>query len=203
MPTSSPLSDARAEVVRQRVLDGVAEVLAAGEPLTFARLADAAGVPERTLYRHFPSRQALMHDVFAWANERIGFEGDLPTDRTQLVDMIRTVFPGFDEIGPVIRELMTAQEGREARLANKDQRQAAAMALVAAEQLDLDGTDLRRIAAITQLLAAASTWETLRDFWDMDGAEAAETVALAIDLIVEGARCRKNRSADNRHEEQR
>ena len=41
-----------------------------------------------------------------------------------------------------------------------------------------------------QLLTTAATWNTLRDYWDMDGAEAAETAALAVELLLDGARAR-------------
>lgn len=44
------------------------------------------------------------------------------------------------------------------------------------------------MAATVQLLTAAATWQTLRDYWDMDGEEAAETAALALGLVFEGAR---------------
>ena len=192
------LNEARAHVTRERVLDGVAAVLAAGEPLTFARVAEAAEIPERTVYRHFPSREALMDGLFTWANHRIGFGGDLPADRAQLISMVRTVFPGFDAIAPVVRELMAAPEGRQARLAGKPQRQAALLALVGAEQLELDEIDRRRLAAVTQLMATASSWQTLRDYWDMDGDEAAEAVALAIELIFDGVRYRARHGSNKR-----
>jgi hypothetical protein len=44
------------------------------------------------------------------------------------------------------------------------------------------------VAAAVQLLTTAATWNTLRDYWDMDGREAAETAALAVELILDGAR---------------
>ena len=67
-----PLREARQAVVRDRVLDGVAELLADGQDLTYAKVAAAAGVPERTVYRYFPTRQDLMTAVVAWVNERTG-----------------------------------------------------------------------------------------------------------------------------------
>jgi AcrR family transcriptional regulator len=103
-------------VVREGVLEGVAELLTAGDDLTFAKVARAAGVPERTVYRHFPTKEALLTAVFHWANEHIGFAGDLPTDGAAVVALVREVFPGFDEIAPVVRELLLAPEGRVARL---------------------------------------------------------------------------------------
>ena len=51
-------------------------------------------------------------------------------------------------------------------------------------------TAARRVAAATQLLTVAATWQTLRDYWGMDGNEAAETAALAVELLLDGARAR-------------
>lgn len=171
-------------------MEGVASLLAAGDDLTFAKVAKAAGVPERTVYRHFPTREALLTEVFHWANRRLEFEGDRPVDVEGATRLVRRVFPSFDEIAPVIRELLLAPEGLAARLSDNDQRRRAALSLVRAESPGLDRATTRRVAATVQLLTAASTWQVLRDYWDMDGKEAAETAALAIELVVEAARAR-------------
>jgi hypothetical protein len=39
-------------------------------------------VPERTVYLHFPNRQALIRALFEHVNGRIGFDGDPPPDPT-------------------------------------------------------------------------------------------------------------------------
>ncbi|HMJ13254.1 MAG TPA: TetR/AcrR family transcriptional regulator [Polyangiaceae bacterium] len=187
------LSDARSNLVRERVLEAMAELLDRGEDLTFSSVAKTAGVPERTLYRHFPTRQALLDAAFAWGNQRIGFDGQLPTDAAALARLTRRVFPGFDGIAPVIRLLLAAPEGRVARLANKTARQRTALALVAHEAPGLDRTSTRRIAAMLQLLTAAATWHALSEYWDMDGAEAAEASVLAAELILEGTRARQSK----------
>src|SRR5262245_22417397 len=104
MPATQTLQSARAEVVRERVVEAASQVLATGDPLTFARVATASGVPERTLYRYYPSRQALLAAVFAWTNARIGYEGPFPTNEAGLVAHVQRVFPGFDTVAPAIRE---------------------------------------------------------------------------------------------------
>ena len=188
------LSDARSELVRARVLEGVRGVLERGEPLTFASVAKQAGVPERTLYRHFPTREDLLAAIFDWANQKVGFEGERATDAAAHARQVRRAFSGFDTIAPVIRELLSAPEGRLARVAHNRERQRAALALVQREIAGLDRTSARRIAAVFQLLTAAATWQALRDHWDMDGAEAAETSVLAAELLLEGARARTLRA---------
>ena len=182
------LTDARAELVRGRILQGVADVLGRGEAWTFASVAKAAAVPERTVYRYFPTRQALLGAIFDWSNQSIGFQGQLPTNAAELAALARRSFPGFDELAPVIKELLLAPEGRLVRLRQKPSRQRASLALVKREAPALDANDTRRLAAVLQLLTQAATWQALRDYWDMDGAEAAEASALAIELLLAGAR---------------
>ncbi len=62
--------------------------------------------------------------------------------------------------------------------------------LVRHEAPGLDRTTARRVAAVVQLLTTVSTWQTLTQYWDMDGDEAAETAALAIELVLDAARVR-------------
>jgi AcrR family transcriptional regulator len=176
--------DAHAALVRGRILDGVAHLLAAGEELTFARIASAAAVSERTVYRHFANRDTLMAAVYSWANERIGFVGSPPETAAAMVEMVRRVFPGFDTIAPVVDELLASEEGRRARLADLDARRRAAEAVVADAAPTFDPTTRRHVAAVVQVLGTAAVWQALRDFWGMDGAEAGDAVGTVIDLLL-------------------
>src|SRR6266545_6632683 len=124
--SSASLSEARSTVVRERVFEGVAAVLAAGDALTFGKVAKAADVPERTVYRHFPTREALLTGVYEWANRRIGFDEVRPANGSEAAALVRRVFPGFDEIAPIVRELLIAPEGLAARLSDNNSRRRAA-----------------------------------------------------------------------------
>ncbi len=185
--TAVSLQEARTALVRDRVLQGVADVLARGDDLTFAKVATAAGVPERTVYRHFPTRQALMSAVFDWVNQRAAAGARRPTTMAEAADLVRRTFPVFDEVAPVIRELLTSREGLPARLADNEQRRQAALDLVAHHVPAADPTTAARLAAVVQLLTSAAAWQTMRDYWDLDGAEAAEASALAIQLLLTAA----------------
>jgi AcrR family transcriptional regulator len=188
--SSLSLSDARTDLVRRRALEGAAAVLGRGEALTFAAVSAASEVAERTLYRHFPTREDLLRGLYEWVNERLAVDAERPTDAAGMARLVRLVFPGFDSLAAVVRELLTAPEGRLARLAANPARQRAALALVEHEAAGLAPAEARRVAAVMQLLTAASTWQALRDYWGMDGAEAAEAAVLASELMLAGARAR-------------
>jgi AcrR family transcriptional regulator len=194
MTISAGVKSARSDAVRERVLEGVAALLRNGGDLTFAKVAKAANVPERTVYRHFPTREALLAAVFEWSNRQIGFDGTLPVDAATTAALIRQVFPGFDAIAPVIHELLISPEGLTARRQQLAKRRSAALDVVKREVPALDAARARRVAAILQLLTTAATWQTLRDYWDMDGKEAAETAALAVELVLAGAGAKRRRA---------
>jgi AcrR family transcriptional regulator len=168
-------------------------VLDAGRSLTFKEVAREAGVPERTVYRYFPTRTALLAAVFEWTNEQIGYAGPRPTTEAEVVALVRQAYRGFDRHAPVVRQMLIEPDGREARLADVTDRRRAAVALVRKEVPGLDRVTRDRVAAAVQVLTTASTWQTLHDYWGLDGPQAAETSALAIELLLEAARARTER----------
>lgn len=185
--TAESLQDARRGVVRDRVLAGIATLLADGRDLTFANVAAAAEVPERTVYRHFANRAELMSALVEWVNQRAGATQRATTGEAA-TEMVRHAFSTFDEVAPVVRALMVSPDGLTARLADNDARRTAALSVVDSDAPGLDDTTRRQLAAVVQLLTSASAWQSLRDYWDMDGHEAADAVATALTLLMEGAR---------------
>jgi AcrR family transcriptional regulator len=179
--------DVRAEAVRDRVIAGACELIAAGDAVTFSKVAAAADVPERTVYRYFPARDDLMAALYHHVNARIGFDGELPTTAGAMTAMVAKAFPGFDTVAPVVDELLRTPEGRRARLGGLAARRRAAVAVVGEAQPDLEAAATRRLAAVIQVLGTAAVWQALRDFWDMDGAEAAAAVTTAIDRLLGGS----------------
>jgi AcrR family transcriptional regulator len=194
MTERPPLKEARAEVVRVRVIDAVNSLLQAGQPLTFKDIAREADVPERTVYRHFPTRTDLLAAVFEWANSQIAQVGPRPTTAAGATEWVRHAFRGFDGLAPVIRQMLIEPDGRSLRLADAAERRRAAIDLVDNEVPGLDDVARSRVAAAIQVLTVAATWQSLHEYWDLDGPDAGETSALAIELLLEGARTRTRHS---------
>ena len=78
--TTETWQQAKADALAGRVMAAAVTVLDAGRPLTFREVAAESGVPERTIYRHFPTRRELLEALFEWTNRRVGFAGERPAD---------------------------------------------------------------------------------------------------------------------------
>jgi glycosyltransferase involved in cell wall biosynthesis len=67
-PVSANLRDRQKAATREQILRAVARRLEAGslDDLGFAEVAEEAGVGERTVYRHFSTKEALLGAFWAW-----------------------------------------------------------------------------------------------------------------------------------------
>lgn len=185
----SPLRRAQAEETRQRLLRAAAELLERhpDRPLAFAELAAVAGVQERTVYRHFPSREALLDTFWDWINERAGFT-TFPASEHDLVEQPKTVFAGFDRVEGIVRASLSSAAGREMRMRRLAERRAAFNRSLADAMDGLPQARARHVAAVIQLLYSAPAWQAMKDFAGLTGAEAGEAAAWAIQTLLLAAR---------------
>lgn len=185
----SPLRRAQAEATRGLILGAAGALLERGgeEALNYGAVAREAGVQERTVYRHFPTRDALLDAFWVWINARAGFTA-FPEDERDLVEQPRAVFAGFDRVEGIVRSSLSSRHGRELRLRVNEERRAAFRRCLAEATRGLDPSLARRAEAVVQLLYSASAWQTMKDYWDMTGEEAGEAASWAIRTILDALR---------------
>lgn len=187
----SPLRDAQAAETRRRILTAARELMQAHElhELSFAAVAQAAGVQERTVFRHFPNRNALLDALWDSLDPLLGV-AQFPTSEAQLVAAPLRVFPAFDAHEGLMRGFWSTPQGREFRLRVNDQRQQAIRASVADATRGLPPNEARWLTAVAQLLYSGAAWQTMKDYWGFDGAEAGAASSFALQLLFAAARRR-------------
>ena len=188
-PYHSPLRQEQAEATRQRLLRATAELLQRDPdgPFAFAELAAAAGVKERTVYRHFPSKEALLDAFWTWINERAGF-AVYQESECDLVEQPKAVFAGFDAIEGLVRASISSRAGREMRLRRLPERRAAFERSLAGVTGGLAPERARQLTAAIHLLYSAPAWQVMRDFAGLSSAEAGEAASWAIRTLIAAAR---------------
>lgn len=157
------------------------------EELSFADVAAEAGVGLRTVYRYYPTKDALLDAFWSWLHASLGIDA-FPETMKDLVALPARVFPMFDAQEPVIRGMMASRQGRDVRLRVNDKRQAAIRKSVLDGAGPIPEPELTRICAAVQLLYSATAWFTMKDYWSLSGEEAGQASGEAIQALIDNAR---------------
>ncbi len=179
------LRETHKDHTRTRILDAAIDEMREGklDALTIAKVAERAKVTERTIYRHFQTREDLLNAVWPRMQARVGSSG-FPQTADELIATPLRLFPRFDDEEGLIRASISSETGHEVRLSSNAQRQAAMLSCVADALPEMDDAAKRRRAAIVQLIDSAYAWSVLRDFWGLDGVEAGRAAAEAIAILL-------------------
>jgi AcrR family transcriptional regulator len=179
--------EAHRDLTRNRILDAAIAVLTrGGEELTMAAVAEEASVTERTVFRHFETREKLFEAVWHWINIRLAVAG-MPQSVPDLLVSPRNKFPRFDADEALFRWFVANPQGHAVRLTVKAERQASYLALVRRARPDLGRAAQRRLAAACQLLDSSFAWQSMHDYWDMDGAEGGRAASEAIAVLLQSS----------------
>ncbi|MGH8219101.1 MAG: TetR/AcrR family transcriptional regulator [Steroidobacteraceae bacterium] len=187
----SPLRDRQRSDTSERILDACSDLVAAGKELTFAAVARAAGVQERTVYRHFATKEDL-EDAFWWSHEEhVSGPGTFDAQTLdELVANMKRSFAGFEANTGIVEAMLSSRQGMQLRLRGNDARRKMMLRCVDATVPGLEARRLHRAAAAAQVLYSAPSWQMLRTFWGMDAVEASAVVEQALSALAEGLRRR-------------
>lgn len=193
---ASALRDRQKADTRALILQTVEQLLKDRglEQLSLAAVAREAGITERTVYRHFATREQLLEATWAMVNDAIGTRA-FPETAAELVALPLVVFPAFEARGEVIRAMLASPQGRELRLRVNEKRQAAIRAAVRSAKPELREPAFTRLCAAVQLLYSAAGWSTMTDYWGLNGAEAGRAASDAISSLLGVARADSTRGS--------
>jgi AcrR family transcriptional regulator len=186
------LRDEQAAVVRRRVLQAVAQLLErdGAEELTVPQVAEASGVSLRTIYRYFPTREALLDAAGRWIGGELLQQG-YPTSLDDVADSFERACAEFDERPGLVRAMALSQVGREARSSRRRERLDAIRHLLEQEVGALTERELRHAEAVLAYLHNMLAYTTLREEQRLSGAEIGEALGWAIRTLVADLRRRQ------------
>jgi AcrR family transcriptional regulator len=185
----SPLRAEQKQATRQRILDAAGRLMEdrSLDEFSFAAIAKESGVKERTVYRHFPSKNALVDGLCEWFQTRVHY-GDFARTEAALLAKPQQIFPGFDENERLARALWASPQGREFRLSNVDERKAGITTAIADAVRGLPPRQAKWVAAVVHVLLSSATWQTMKDYWGLSGEEAGKASSMAMELLLNAVR---------------
>lgn len=166
---------------RRRILGAVADVLASEEAgeLTIPLVALRARVSVRTVYLHFPTKEALFDGFAEWAEENLRLVvHSYPESLEALVGLAPGLYRAYDENEPLMRAALS-KRGQEIRTRTRRRRLRAFEQAMSGLTARLEPAERRRALAVVYLLVSAPAWQAMREQSGLDGVEAGRAAAWA------------------------
>jgi AcrR family transcriptional regulator len=181
----SPLRDRQAEQTRELILQALTEQLSDTglKDFNIPRLAQRAGVSVRTVYRYFPTKDALLEEFAYWLDSQIG-SAAAPRSLEELIALPETAFPAFDERESLIRAQWLTPHGRATREIGRKRRLANWRKVLADVAGNLPASEQRRCLGVVLFLLSSRTWQTLKDEFGLDGRESGKAVSWALRTLI-------------------
>jgi AcrR family transcriptional regulator len=184
----SPLRASQAAATSERIVAACVALMHRGADLTYALVAAEAEVQERTVYRHFPTKEDLQAALWDWIIQHLTHADFAARNEEQLVAAMRESFAGFDAGAPLIQAMLRSPQGLEVRRRQQPVRRAMFQACLDSAIPGVPPPVREHAAAVLQVLYSAASWDLLRSFWDMDADQAADTIELGIRSLLSGLR---------------
>ena len=190
---NSPLRERQTEQTRELILQALTEQLAEGGLADFniPAVARRAGISVRTVYRYFPTRDALLAAVGDWIENRL-IAVPRPTTSDEIADRAEEAFASFDEHAQLMLAHIESDLGKAVLMPGRKRRIEAHSSALRDATAHLDPAAASAAAAIVSYLAGSLAWKTLREEFDMSGLESGVAVSWALRTLIADIRQRND-----------
>ena len=171
----------QAAATRDRIVDAAIEVLSEGaDKLSIPAVARAASVSVPTVYRHFPSKAALVDAVYDRYADRIdvAWHDDVPTTLDDYLSRISDIFARHERVAPELRTAMSGPEGANVRRRRMAERLDRVDTVLAGT--DLSAVDRAYMRELLVVLTSSAVQRAFREYLGLGPDAAADRVAWAI-----------------------
>lgn len=178
------------ELTRTVILDALEDRLAEDDPLEFSvqEVADRAGLAHRTVYRHYPTREALLDALVHRLEERLIDRAYTVVTADDVPASVRHNFRFIEEFGRVVDPLIRLGVTTDLVSPHSQRRTESFLGALDEVTGHLDPETAHAVRWTIRQLASHQTWVRLRREGNIDGALSGEAVAWAIETLLDALR---------------
>ncbi len=182
------LRSAQREVTRERIVRAVSDLVAHDHPATISvpAVAARAGVGVATIYRYFPTKEALLDAAAHGAVSASA--GQLPGSLGEVGPALQTAWRELAEQLPLVRGQFASPVGRDLHRRRWEVRRRATASYLRDEGLDSGSPAAQRFMGVTDVLTSSTALLELHDTVGASVDEAAEWCAWAVAVLLEASR---------------
>lgn len=174
---------AQKAATRQRIVDAVTALVAEEHPaaVSVPAVADRAGVGVATVYRYFPTKEALL-DAAAYGAVSSG-AARLPGAFDEVAPALSAAWGELADQLPLVRNQFASPLGRQLHRRRWEARHAFMRALVERDGIDPDGEAGRRLVGVVDVLTSSTALLELHDKAGVAVDAAADWCAWAVGVL--------------------
>src|SRR5688500_16482813 len=171
---SSQLRQSQVELTQRTIMEAMAAVLIEQGPQGDAvkEVARQANVSERTIYRHYPSKEVLWDAFLLWVSEKVGLD-DYPATAAEMIETVPPLFARFDEHEELLRACLDIRAWSDVWLRGRSGWKDGIDRLLRNSFPGLSVESRDRAGGVVHVLFNGITWKTQKDQWGFNGAQAA------------------------------
>jgi AcrR family transcriptional regulator len=197
MRAAGTLRDEHKQATRQRIVRAVAELVADAHPASVSvpAVASRAGVSVATVYRYFPSKEALL-DASAMVLGGDGTVATLEAYPSSFADVAAVLPEQFAAIArqiPLARNQLASPLGRQLRQVRWATKQEAMTAALEGSGIDPSSPEGERLAAVADVLTSSTAVLELHDKAGIPVDVAADHVLWALDVLLRATKAEVGR----------
>ncbi len=156
------------------------------EPFSHEVIAVRTGISARTVYRHFPTRAALVGAL--WERMRDETGTSWPKTEADILPAVRAQFARFEAHASFARAAIVASASADYPTYGSAEGRAAFRQSLATVLRDLPPEEGDRLVALCVAIYSAPFWQMLRDRGQLAAEDAAEAAARALEAVIGAAR---------------
>ncbi len=181
----SSLREEQAEATRKRIVDAlVAQTAEVGRAdFSIAEVAERAGVAERTVYRYFPTREAMLDAINREADT--GARAIAMRDPADMVEHFHALFAWFEANPQLVEASHVSNVGREVRAHGRRVRGERTRQILAAMLPDVDDEVRLRAFAAFRTMFGSMTWRTMRHELGLTADQTRDAVEWVLRLVLD------------------
>ncbi|HWM50706.1 MAG TPA: helix-turn-helix domain-containing protein [Thermoplasmata archaeon] len=196
-----PLRERHKEATRDIILRAAADIVASRGIHTFTvqEVADRAGISHRSVYRYFPTREALVEGLYTFAEQMaLPWASNLSPVLEDVPVLAVNPFVMFDREPNIIRASVMARLTTGYQPQARIQRTKAFAAGMRRLTPNLDTQEFRRTFALLRLLVSSNAWLVFREDFGLSGEEMTKAVSWAVSVLIQDLKRRNRAAAGNR-----
>jgi len=185
-PPLMTFRDAQKRDTRDNIVRAAIALVSEGgeEAVTMRAVAAAVGISERTVFRHFKSRDDLLSTVWGMVEALSVVAPAQSADR--LAKIVQARFEDLAANEAVVRAYLrrTTRPKATRRRDAQHKENLKSCVLDGLDGLYLDARTIRRRAAILDVITSLCAWEMLTETWGMTGKQAGKAAVEAVELLI-------------------